>query len=353
MEKKVADLRSHEDCQARLGLTEEAVRNYELAYRAGKSLPALEVFEVDGELIVVDGFHRIEAAKRADVATLPVEIVGKGTMAEAEWEALGKNHSHGVRRTREDKRKAVQVALANPASAKMSNRKLAQYLDVSHTFVAGERKMLDEIMGGNDASPCDPPTNATVSGKRPPRLPRSPELVAADIEWARKLLGADEGKAMLVHCRANAANCKRAGGGWIDNGGEPYKGPLTVSREAQWIRLAINFNRARDKAELNGFWGHAHLNLTHVAGLVARAADCEPREGFWKNIADGFSVDHSIAYDDTTPDPLNHEDLIEELQQLAPHRQVLRWSEMTEWSRGRHTHDRELFQWEQEREAQS
>ena len=66
MEKAVADLRSHEDCQARLGLTEEAVKSYELAYKAGKSLPALEVFEVDGELIVVDGFHRLEAAKRAE-----------------------------------------------------------------------------------------------------------------------------------------------------------------------------------------------------------------------------------------------------------------------------------------------
>jgi hypothetical protein len=126
---------------------------------------------------------------------------------------------------------------------------------------------------------------------------------------------------------------------------------LSVSRSAQWIRLKLNFNRARYRAELNGFWGHAHLNLTHVAGLVARAADCEPDEGFWKNIADGFSVDHNIVYDDTKPDPLNHEDLIEELQQLAPHRKVMRMSKMDERTRSRHTHDRELFQREQEQEA--
>jgi hypothetical protein len=88
---------------------------------------------------VVDGFHRLEAAQRAEVATLPVEIIGKGSMVEAGWVALGKNHHHGVRRTREDKRKAVQMALANPAASKLSNRKLGKYLDVSHTFVANER----------------------------------------------------------------------------------------------------------------------------------------------------------------------------------------------------------------------
>jgi hypothetical protein len=143
----------------------------------------------------------------------------------------------------------------------------------------------------------------------------------------------------------------RCRGGWI--GDERYTGPLTVSREAQWIRLKIDFNRAREKAELCGGWSLVGLNLTHVAGLVARAADCGPREGFWKSIADGFSVDHDIVYDDARPDPFNHEDLIDELQQLAPHRKVRRMSKMTEWERGHHKHEREVFQREQEREVQS
>jgi len=72
-------------------------------------------------------------------------------MAEAEWAALGKNHNHAVRRTREDKRKAVQMALGNEAAAKLSNRKLAEYLEVSHTFVSNERKMWD--LCGNVAIP--------------------------------------------------------------------------------------------------------------------------------------------------------------------------------------------------------
>jgi hypothetical protein len=200
MEKKVADLRSHEDCQARLGLTEEAVKSYEQAYKAGKALPALEVFEVNGELIVVDGFHRLEAARRAGVETLPVEIVGKGTMAEAEWAALGKNHNHGVRRTREDKRKAVQMALANTAAAKLTNRSLAKYLEVSHTFVANERKMA-EVLGevGNVASP--------------------------EVEWARTML-AGNAAYWIEDCKKNVRLNQAPGAHNID-------GPMTVGSGAQ------------------------------------------------------------------------------------------------------------------------
>jgi hypothetical protein len=44
-----------------------------------------------------------------------------------------------------------QMALANTAAAKLSNRKLAEYLEVSHTFVANERKMWD--LCGNVAIP--------------------------------------------------------------------------------------------------------------------------------------------------------------------------------------------------------
>jgi len=115
-----------------------AISEYRAGYRAEENVPPLEVFEVEGELLIVDGFHRYEAAIRAGVATLPVNVVGEGTMGEAIREALRKNHRHGVRRTQADKRKAVEMALA--LNDGMSNRAIKRLCGVSHTFVANVRK---------------------------------------------------------------------------------------------------------------------------------------------------------------------------------------------------------------------
>ena len=138
IETPISDLIADERCQARENMNWDAVRDYRAAYEAGEPLPPLEVFRVKGKLIIVDGFHRCEAAIRAGVATLPVKLAGEGTMGDAIWEALRKNHHHGVQRTQADKRKAVRKALAGDDS--LSNRAIAEHCGVSHTFVANMRK---------------------------------------------------------------------------------------------------------------------------------------------------------------------------------------------------------------------
>ena len=153
-------------------------------------------------------------------------------MAEAEWTALGKNHNHGVRRTQRGQAQGCpDGSRVIEAAAKMSNRKLAEYLEVSHTFVAERAQDARHHELGGVCRRWAARVSAT---RRPARdhkrqaaaalTPESGPPGGGRIAWARKLLGTDEGKAMLAHCRANAANCKRTGGGWIDNGGEPYKG---------------------------------------------------------------------------------------------------------------------------------
>jgi hypothetical protein len=138
MEKPIVDLIADERCQARENMNWDAVGDYRAAYEAGEWLPPLEAFGVKGKLIIVDGFHRREAAIRAGVATLPVNMVGEGAMGDAIWEALSKNHHHGVQRTQADKRKAVRKALARDDS--VSDRAIAKHCGVSHTFVASMRK---------------------------------------------------------------------------------------------------------------------------------------------------------------------------------------------------------------------
>jgi ParB-like chromosome segregation protein Spo0J len=125
-----------ERCQAREEWGAETVREYSRLYSEGEELPPLEAFQVGDDLVVIDGFHRIEGARRAGVAKLPVKVTGTGTIDDARWAAVSKNAKHGRQRTRADIEKAVRMALAHPASKGMSNRELAKHVGVSHTTVA-------------------------------------------------------------------------------------------------------------------------------------------------------------------------------------------------------------------------
>jgi hypothetical protein len=71
---------------------------------------------------------------------LPVRVVGKGSMADAKYCSLGSNQTHGLRRTRRDKRRAVRLAL--DLDDDLSNREIAKHIGVSHTFVANCRREL-------------------------------------------------------------------------------------------------------------------------------------------------------------------------------------------------------------------
>jgi len=132
------DLKADPRCQARESMNQEALSEYQAGYEAGDTLPPIDVFDVDGEPVIVDGFHRFEAARRAGVLTLAVRIVGKGTMIEAQWHALASNQKHGLRRTREDKRRAVELALE--LDPDRSNREIARHLGVSDPFVGKMRR---------------------------------------------------------------------------------------------------------------------------------------------------------------------------------------------------------------------
>jgi hypothetical protein len=145
MEKPIGVLKADTRCQARECMDEQALEEYAEAYRAGGTLPPLDVFVVEGELVIVDGFHRHEAARWARVATLPVRVVGKGSMADAKYCSLGSNQTHGLRRTRRDKRRAVRLAL--DLDDDLSNREIAKHIGVSHTFVANCRSELSAQEG--------------------------------------------------------------------------------------------------------------------------------------------------------------------------------------------------------------
>ena len=118
--------------QMRLTISEEVVEDYRGDVL--DSLPPITVFQVGDEYILGDGFHRLEAFKRSGRDTIPCEII-VGLLGEALEYACCANGAHGLRRTDDDKRKAVETFFTIPGNDALSNSEVARRLHVSVPFV--------------------------------------------------------------------------------------------------------------------------------------------------------------------------------------------------------------------------
>ena len=65
-----------------LGVNPDVVDDYVRALESGEQFPPLTVFEVSGEYVLVDGFHRHAAYLRAGAESVECEVAG-GTEEEA------------------------------------------------------------------------------------------------------------------------------------------------------------------------------------------------------------------------------------------------------------------------------
>lgn len=132
------------ELQMRVKLDESVVSDYADLYRTKKkNLPPADVFCDGSAYWLCDGFHRYFGAKQADRATLPV-VLHKGTKRDAILFAAGANAEHGLRRSQEDKRKAVMALLKDEEWGAWTDRKIADAAGVSDRMVAMVRKSLEE-----------------------------------------------------------------------------------------------------------------------------------------------------------------------------------------------------------------
>ncbi len=142
-------IRTDLDTQSRAGLNEQTVTEYAEAMEAGQAFPPILVFqdETIDEYILADGFHRLAAHLQISPDEPILAEVRTGTAEDARWESIGANKSHGLRRTNEDKRNAVKLALLHPNGAEKSDRQIAEHVGVHHDTVGRIRHEL-EATGG-------------------------------------------------------------------------------------------------------------------------------------------------------------------------------------------------------------
>ena len=136
----IAKLRRDGGTQPRAMLDPSTVEVYADGVREGASFPPVVVFHDGTNHWLADGFHRTEAHAVAGETEIAADI-RQGTQRDAILFACGANSTHGLRRTTEDKRRAVILLLRDPEWSGWSDREIAGRAHVSHTFVAKLRDL--------------------------------------------------------------------------------------------------------------------------------------------------------------------------------------------------------------------
>ncbi|MDD1695123.1 MAG: ParB/RepB/Spo0J family partition protein [Methanoregula sp.] len=125
--------------QPRAKMDIKIIDEYTEAMKTGASFPALVVYKVEDSYYLVDGYHRFMAAQGAKLTNILCEI-RTGTMRDAILFSAGVNATHGLRRTNEDKRRAVLTLLRDKEWKDWADTKIAAACNVSVDLVANVRK---------------------------------------------------------------------------------------------------------------------------------------------------------------------------------------------------------------------
>ncbi len=129
-------------------------------------MPPVTVYDVEGRLLLADGFHRHAAAVTLGKRTIAAEVV-TGSFTDAMDFVAGANLFHGLPLTRSERRRAIEIRLK--LHHDRSDRHLAEEMSVGRELVAKIRRQLVESKEIPIGS-----TRLGADGKSYPSLPKSP-----------------------------------------------------------------------------------------------------------------------------------------------------------------------------------
>jgi hypothetical protein len=140
----LATIRRDGGTQMRAEIDMLVVAEYAEAYREGADMPPLVAFHDGKDCWLGDGFHRVLGAEKAGLEKIACDL-RPGSQRDAILFAAGANALHGLRRTNEDKRKAVEAVLIlfDRERADKSNGEVARVCAVSELLVRTVRRELE------------------------------------------------------------------------------------------------------------------------------------------------------------------------------------------------------------------
>lgn len=142
----IVDIRLDGGTQPRASLDFAAVDDYSDAMVAGAKFPAVILYHDGEHYWLADGFHRVKAAFQAGAESIEAEV-RQGALEDAQWHSFSANKTNGLRRTNDDKQRAVKAALMHPRGADLSDSQIAKHVGVHHETVREWRAKLEASCG--------------------------------------------------------------------------------------------------------------------------------------------------------------------------------------------------------------
>lgn len=190
-------IRADGGTQTRASMSDEAVADYAEKMLGGEEFPPVVVFHDGDDWHIGDGFHRVEAARRAGLKSVEAEV-RKGGMRDALlYGALKANREHaktGVGFRLVDRRRCAAVLLLDSEWGKKSFREIGEAVGLSHNTVKAVAET-DELVKLTSS----PAKRVGKDGKSRPasksKPPRAEKKTAAVVPL--RAVDADEGSALI------------------------------------------------------------------------------------------------------------------------------------------------------------
>lgn len=163
---ELAAIRTDGGTQTRAAVNPETVSDYAEAMEAGDQFPPLTVFHDGAAYWLADGFHRYHAALKLQAPQVEADVK-QGARRDAVLYSVGANATHGLRRTNEDKRRAVMVLLEDEEWCEWSDREIARRAGVSAPTVGALRKEVTVklLQSSPTVEPAHPTTRKGADGR--------------------------------------------------------------------------------------------------------------------------------------------------------------------------------------------
>jgi hypothetical protein len=136
---KLTEIKVDGGLQSRAEINNQVIAEYTEVIRNGGKMPPVTVFFDGTKYHLADGWHRYFAHKEAGFADIEADIKD-GTHRDAILYSVGANDAHGLRRSNEDKRKAVMTLLDDMEWSEWNDVEIAKVCGVSSMFVGKLRK---------------------------------------------------------------------------------------------------------------------------------------------------------------------------------------------------------------------
>jgi len=136
MRLKLSSIEMDTSIQCRASIDTATVSEYAERMTEGDAFPPVVVYGTAQKCWIADGWHRIMAANQIGLLDIEATVIPGGRI-DALKAALSANSAHGIRRTNQDKRRAVEIALRE--FGKLSTAALSDLCGVSRPFVESLR----------------------------------------------------------------------------------------------------------------------------------------------------------------------------------------------------------------------